>query len=207
MKKLLLRFTPASICVVFLFAACSSPYNPLDDYREVKPETAISLPEADRDSSDPQQIAQVSQGKYLVELLGCANCHTDGALVGQANHDKPLAGSSIGIAYTNPMEMRYPGILFPSNLTPDMETGIGSWSDIELMRMLRSGIDKHGRGKLSVMPWPAYAIVSDDDSLSIVSYLRSLEPVKFKVPDNVKPGVKSKNKYVHFGMYETRRND
>lgn len=203
MKYSDLVYATAFVCLL-VTAACNRAYNPLEGFEEVKPETIRELPVSDPAPSTPQELEQVSHGRYLVELLGCANCHTDGALIGEPDPEKQLAGSNIGIAYTNPMDGKLPGVLFPSNLTPDMETGIGAWSDPDLIRMIRSGIDRHGQSKLSVMPWPAYSIIADDDALAIVSYLRSLKPVRHRVPENVKPGKKSTAPYVHFGMYRTQ---
>ena len=76
-----------------------------------------------------------------------------------------LAGSRIGIAYTNPMVDKHPGVIYPSNITPDVETGIGSWSESEIVRLLRSGEASHDRQLLTVMPWPTYAWVTDSDAL------------------------------------------
>jgi mono/diheme cytochrome c family protein len=208
---LLRNLTPSSpgirtllcISIVSVLSACAVSYNPLDDFKEVRPSTAMQVPDPDFQQTTYDTSA-VKHGKYLVGLLGCANCHTDGALIGEPDSSKQLAGSSIGIAYSNPLEDKYPGVVYPSNLTPDSETGIQNWSDIELMKMLRSGVDRHGIRKLSVMPWPAYSVVSDDDALAIASYLRSLPPVNHRVPTNVKPGEKASSIYVHFGMYQNR---
>jgi mono/diheme cytochrome c family protein len=192
--------------LAIIIVACAKIYNPLDEYEEVKSSTGLQVPEPENPQTSSHDFSRIERGKYLVGLLGCANCHTDGALIGEPVFDKQLAGSSIGIAYTNPLENKYPGIVFPSNLTPDPETGIQNWSDIEMMKMIRSGVDRHGIRKLSVMPWPAYSAVSDDDALAIVSFLRNLPPVKHSVPKSVEPGNKSSSAYVHFGMYQKRKN-
>ncbi len=192
--------------VAVLVVACANRvYNPLDDYEEVAPATALTVPQASLENAPRAELAMIKRGQYLVELLGCANCHTDGALIGQPDAARALAGSSIGIAYSNPMQYESPGIVFPSNLTPDRETGIGDWTDIELMKMIRSGIDRHGHRKLSVMPWPAYSVISDDDALAMTAYLRNLEPINNRVPANVAPGQESSERYVHFGMYQSRQ--
>ena len=203
-NKQKINFIILGTCTV-LITACAKTYNPLDDYKEVTPATAMSAPEPGPASLEATNGERLQHGRYLVELLGCANCHTDGALIGEAKPSMKLAGSRVGIAYTNPLENEHPGVVFPSNLTPDPETGIGAWSDIEVMKMIRSGIDRHGRRKLSVMPWPAYSIISDDDALSIVMYLRSLEPIRHQVPASVTAGDKSPAPYVHFGTYQSRR--
>ena len=192
--------------LAIIMAACAKTYNPLDEYEEVGSSTVLQMPEPEIQQPTSYDYSNIERGKYLVGLLGCASCHTDGALIGEPDSEKQLAGSSIGIAYTNPLENKDPGIVFPSNLTPDAETGMHNWSDIEMMKMIRSGVDRHGRRKLSVMPWPAYSIISDDDALAIVSYLRNLPPVKHRVPKNVNPGSKSSSAYVHFGTYRKLQN-
>ena len=66
----------------------------------------------------------VKRGEYLTTILGCGGCHTEGALLGQPTGDW-LTGSRIGVAYTPDAPDQSPGIIFPGNLTPDEETGIG----------------------------------------------------------------------------------
>ena len=138
-------------------------------------------------------------------MLGCGTCHTDGALIGEPRSDRWLAGSSIGIAYSNPLEVDNPGVLFPRNLTPDKETGLGMWTEEEIARKIRTGIDRHGGASVPVMPWPAFARFSDTDVTAIVAYLRSLPAVSHAVPVTVPPGTKTKHQYVHFGVYRSRR--
>ena len=140
------------------------------------------------------------------QYLPCRrSCHTDGALIGDPDFDRWLAGSRVGIAYSNPLKYKKPGVLYPSNLTPDNETGIGSWSAAEIEGAIRSGVDQHGRHQLAVMPWPAYAKLSDDDMASIVAYLQSLAPVRHAIPENVAPGDEAIEPYVHFGVYRSRQ--
>jgi mono/diheme cytochrome c family protein len=145
--------------------------------------------------------AQVVRGRYLVDLLGCGSCHTDGALIGVPRMDRLLAGSRIGIAYSNPLEDENPGVVYAANLTPDVDTGIGDWTAEELVRMVRAGLDRHGRQQLPVMPWPVYSRMSDDDAGAIAAYLQSLAPVVHDVPDRVEPGEPARAPYVHFGVY------
>ena len=67
------------------------------------------------------------------------------------------------------------------NLTPDQETGLGSWTDAEIARALREGVDKDGVS-LVVMPAYNYHVLSDADVAAIIGYLRSLEPVHNEIP-------------------------
>lgn len=184
--------------------ACAKTLNPLEGYEEVESATMMETPQPDAQRQASYDPEDVQRGKYLVELLSCGSCHTDGALIGEPDHDKALAGSHVGIAYSNPMEHKYPGVIYPANLTPDMETGIGSWTDSEISQIIRTGVDKYGRRHLSVMPFPAYARINDQDAAAIVAYLRSLAPIRHVVPENVNPGQKASSRYVHFGVYQSR---
>src|SRR5690606_31698829 len=124
----------------------------------------------------------VAQGRYLVGLLGCGNCHTNGALRGAPVASQALAGSDIGIAWTNPQVEREPGIVYPANLTPDMETGIGNWTLNDLIAMLRAGLERHSGQPRPVLPWPAYDNLQPNDANAIAAYLLSLAPVRHQVP-------------------------
>lgn len=182
-------------------AACGNYYNPLDDFEQLDPATILAAPEPGP-SSYPAEL--VDRGQYLVGLLGCGSCHTDGALVGTPVPGRALAGSSIGIAYANPLAVSRPGVLYASNLTPDVETGIGSRSLADLVRMVRLGVDEHGSQTIPVMPWPAYANITEEDAQAITMYLKSLPPVRHEVPQNVRPGQRASAPFVHFGVYQTR---
>ncbi len=199
-------FLPLTVCLPILLVsltACTTTFDPARDLDEVKPVTVMEspLPEVSGGAYDPEQV---SHGKYLVELLGCGSCHTDGALVGAPVPGRQLAGSGTGIAYTSPLEDRHPGIVYPSNLTPDHETGLGTWKDEEIVNIIRTGTDRHGRRQLPVMPWPAYARVSASDAQAIVAYLRNLPPIRHRIPQNVDPGTRSAEPFVYFGVYQSR---
>ena len=193
---------PLLLTSVLLLNACSNTWNPLEDYEQLTPSTILESPEPAAQSNYPTE--RVEKGKYLTGLLGCGSCHTNGALVGMPRQDQLLSGSSTGIAWSNPMQESNPGIVYPSNLTPDMETGIGSWSIAQIVNMVQAGIDNHGSRTLPVMPWPSYANINDEDANSIAMYLKSLPPVRHQVPQNVSPGRKAVAPFVHFGVYQSR---
>lgn len=198
------RTFAVALPVACALAACAAPYDPLRDYEVVDSATILEAPEARPGSFAPASADQVRRGRYLVELLGCGACHTDGALEGSPDLRQPLAGSHIGIAYTNPLEHRYPGVVYPANITPDPETGIGGWSDTEIADAIRSGVGRHGGRAIAVMPWQGYARMSAEDLQAIVAYLRSIAPVENRVPAAVPPGTPAQYPYVHFGVYRKR---
>jgi mono/diheme cytochrome c family protein len=185
-----------------LIAACSTTYDPLADYAQRNPATQLDPPAA---REQPGVAAEtVEQGRYLVGLLGCGSCHTNGALVGMPNMSQLLAGSDTGIAFSNPLAVRNPGIVYPANITPDVATGIGSWSVDEIVAMIKSGVDKHSGQTLPVMPWPSFSHLTDVDAEAIAAYLLSLPPVQHEVPANVRPGQRATAPFVHFGVYQSK---
>ncbi len=197
----------ALTCFAFaLVSACATDqsYDPLEDYVEVKAATIMRAPGVDVGRVAPENRDAVRRGKYLVELLGCGSCHTDGALIGEPNEQRSLAGSSVGIAFTNPLQSARPGIVFPPNITPDDATGIGQWSNQEIAAAIRVGEGRHGPRRILVMPWQAYAGLSEADIQSIIGYLRSIEPVRHTVPADVPAGRPTSEMFVHFGVYRSR---
>lgn len=195
------------IAVSALAGACATDVSDslLDDYEEVDATSILDAPAAQPGTYAPQNRALVEQGEYLVELLGCGSCHTDGALVGDPNFEKSLAGSSTGIAYTNPLGEKNPGIVYPPNITPDDATGIGAWTDRQIANAIQAGISRHGSRRLASMPWRGYAKISDDDVDAIVSYLRGIEAVEHRVPDEVAPGERASHPFVYFGVYRSKQ--
>ena len=119
---------------------------------------------------------QVTRGRYLVELAGCGHCHTPGHFRGNEDHSRELAGSDVGF------EVPAAGTFVGPNLTPDRRTGLGSWSDQQIIVAIRGGVRPDGRLLSPVMPWQNFARLSDEDVTAIVAYLRALKPVTNKVP-------------------------
>jgi len=118
--------------------------------------------------SSPEGIAR---GEYLVRnVMVCADCH------GHEFGKEPLSGR---VEYTT-MGPISATIAFP-NLTSDIETGLGGWSDPEIARAIREGLDKDGI-ELVLMPSGNYGALSDQDVAAIIGYLRTLEPVRNEIP-------------------------
>jgi hypothetical protein len=197
----LLRWATVSLCL--FLTNCESGYNPLDDYEQLDPATIFATP--DPLPSTSYSIEQLSRGKYLVGLLGCGSCHSDGALVGNPVEGRLLAGSQTGIAFTSPFVDKNPGVIYPPNLTPDMETGLGTWSINQLVQMVRMGTTDHSARSIPVMPWPAFSNITSPDALAIAAYLKSLAPVRHQVPRNVAPGQKASAEFIHFGVYQSQQ--
>ena len=116
------------------------------------------------------------RGKYLAAIMDCGGCHTRGALVGQPDQAFALAGSNVGF------EIPGLGYFYPPNLTPDAETGIGTWSEAEIITAVRTGVRPDGRQLVPIMPWMSYAVLNDADAKALAAYLKSLAPIKAPAP-------------------------
>lgn len=140
----------------------------------------------------------VARGAYLVQLLGCGRCHTEGHLTGNVGTGPHLAGSRIGIAYTSGDR---PGVVFPANLTPDPETGIGGWSRTDIIKAMTRGESAHRHERLMVMPWADYNALTQSDLGAIADYLLSLPAVSRQIPAPIPAGAQPTAEYVRFGVY------
>ncbi|MFO1057155.1 MAG: cytochrome c [Dongiaceae bacterium] len=138
--------------------------------------------------------AQVKRGKYLVSVISCGDCHTDGALAGKPDLEHPLNGSTIGF------QIPGLGIFYGSNLTPDAETGLGSWSSAQIVAALTKGVRPDGRTLAPIMPWRSFANLTAKDAEAIAAYLKSLPPVKHKVPGPFGPSEKATAPYMSVVM-------
>jgi len=125
--------------------------------------------------------SRVERGRYLAMVCGCGDCHTPGSMYGQPDFDRQLSGSELG--WQGPW-----GVTYPRNLTPDRETGIGAWTEAQIMRALRSGVRPDSSTLLPPMPWQTYAAMSDEDAAAIAAFLKSLKPIQHHVPDRLPPG-------------------
>ena len=196
---------PALICAAL--AACSSEptaVDTFDEYEEVTGDKVLTAPDPVPGRFAPADRTGIERGRYLVELLGCGVCHTDGALAGAPDMERQLAGSRTGIAYASPLQVEFPGVVYPPNITPDDETGIGRWSDRQIAGAITAGLGKHNNRRIVSMPWTGYSKLTDKDTRAIVVYLRSIEPIHHRVPDEVTPGRKATEPFVYFGVYRSR---
>jgi len=120
--------------------------------------------------------ANVHRGKYLVTQGLCTDCHTPGYFFGKPDDARFLGGSEVGF------EIPGLGVFHGPNLTPDLETGLGSWSEDDIVKVLRTGVRPDGRELAPIMPWKAFAELTEPDVKSIARYLKSIPPVSNQVP-------------------------
>jgi hypothetical protein len=125
----------------------------------------------------PQRWAR---GKYIVEnLAACADCHSPHDWT---KHDSPIPPGMEGAGEDFSTMNGLPGHVVAPNLTPDAETGTGTWSDDALARAIREGIGHDGRTLFPMMPYEAYRHMPDEDMASVIVFLRSLPPVRNPLP-------------------------
>jgi hypothetical protein len=152
----------------------------------------------------------IERGRYLVTIAGCHDCHTP-KVFGPDGMDFDstlfLSGHPAGLetpevpenvlgekawgglinhhltAWVGPW-----GVSYTQNITPDVETGIGTWTLDMFIRAIRTG--KHmgeGRPILPPMPWFLYAKMPDEDLEAIYRYLLTIQPIRNPVPEPVPP--------------------
>jgi mono/diheme cytochrome c family protein len=128
-------------------------------------------------AAQAQNSASLARGKYLVDtVMTCQNCHTPRGPNGLVL-DKDMSGA---LRFDEP-----PFDVTAANITSDKETGIGGWSVEDIKKMLITGVRPNGVPVANVMPTGFYRILTDDDLSAIAGYVKSLPPVKNKVPDPV----------------------
>ena len=153
---------------------------------------------------NPKQV----RGKYLVEIMGCHDCHTPmkmGPNGPQWDMERMLSGhpeqlvmppapalppgpwiasaAATFTAWSGPW-----GTSFTMNLTPDKETGLGDWTVEEFIATMKTGKDRgKGRPILPPMPVQNLAQLSDEDIRAVFAYLQTLKPTKNRVPQPIDP--------------------
>lgn len=128
--------------------------------------------------------AQIDRGKYLVTIMGCTDCHTPGSFLGHPDMTKFLGGSDVGFAIPGM------GVFVGRNLTPDKETGLGTWTRQQIITAFTTGKRPDGRILAPIMPWRAFGKLTHRDAEAIAAYLQSLPPVRHAVPGPFGPGEK-----------------
>jgi mono/diheme cytochrome c family protein len=134
---------------------------------------ALCLPAVSSHAADP---AAVARGKYIVTVASCHDCHTPGYFLGKPDMARYLGGSDVGF------ELPGLGVFHGPNLTPDKATGLGNWTDAQVVAAIQTGATPTGRLLAPIMPYHAFANLTKADVEAIVAFLRSLPPVSNKVP-------------------------
>jgi len=167
---------------------------------------ALAAGDAAGRKPSPAGGGAVQRGKYLVEILACGDCHTPKKMGPNGPEDDasrllsghtgeapaaPPGGDGPWIAHTTGQMTAWAGpwgMSFTKNLTPDENTGIGSWSEATFVKALRTG--RHmgvSRPILPPMPWQACAKMTDEDLKAVYAYLRTIPPIHNPTPDPIAP--------------------
>ena len=116
----------------------------------------------------------LERGTYLMNsIVACGNCHTL----------QTPQGPAPGMELAGGLKIDEPGVFtaIAPNITPDAETGIGKWTDRQLITAIREGKRPDGSIMGPPMPFHLYRHVSDEDMAAIIAYLRAAKPVSNKV--------------------------
>lgn len=162
-----------AVAVLVAAAGCTGKY--------VRPTTAEKF------AGNPDAVAR---GGYIVnQLSGCPACHTphvNGSFVEGERTDAYLGG---GLRIDDDEAGLHVAI---PNISPDEQTGIGGWTDDQILRGIRDGVGRDGALLMPPMPFTSFGRMSDDDARAVVAYLRTVPPVKNAVD-------RSKNEFA-FGI-------
>jgi mono/diheme cytochrome c family protein len=131
--------------------------------------TAYHAPDPTGVPAELKAASLLERGEYLTRAADCVVCHT-------APGGLPFAG---GRGFVLPF-----GTMYSTNITPDLETGIGSDTDGDFLNALHKGLGRHGSRLYPAMPYASYTYMSDADALAIKAYLFSLKPVHAPAPRN-----------------------
>jgi len=119
---------------------------------------------------------RLERGRYLAEHVAvCADCHSErdwsrfaGPII---QGTRGAGGSRFG------HEIGFPGEVVSRNITSHPVEGVGAWSDGELVRAIREGVDRQGRPLAPIMPYGHFRSMGDEDVRAVVTWVRSLPPV------------------------------
>jgi mono/diheme cytochrome c family protein len=159
-------------------------------------------------AKDPAKAKQIARGKYLVDIMGCHDCHTPmkmGPKGPEWDMTRALSGhpeelvmppapalppgpwvASIGATFTAFASPA--GTVFTRNLTPDKETGLGDWTVEEFIATMKTGRER-GKGSPVMPPMPIQnlAALTDSDIRALFAYLQSLPAIKNRTPQPIEP--------------------
>jgi mono/diheme cytochrome c family protein len=161
---------------------CSSRVQPVEAKTASEPQT-VSQAASDEPFKCEPTPARLERGRYLVEgIAHCFQCHSqiDWAKPGA----QPMPGKK-GAGF-NWAPYGLPFVTAP-NLTADKKTGAGNWTDQQFATAIRGGVGHDGRRLFPIMPYMNFKDMSDEDLSSVITYLRTLKPVRNELPGSNVP--------------------
>jgi mono/diheme cytochrome c family protein len=134
----------------------------------------VTMPRPLDAAAIPAHQGNVANGEILFHAGGCHSCHMP---------TKESGLDQASVAGGSPLKTPI-GVLYSPNLTPDPETGIGTWSDADFVNAMQKGLSENGEHLIPAFPYTSYAHMKVEDVLDIKAYLMSLPPVKNAVPEH-----------------------
>jgi mono/diheme cytochrome c family protein len=175
--------SPARTCVhVFILIF---PLGPLSQFALAQPKPGSASFMADtaafRAVASPVRL---ERGRYLVEgVAHCFECHGQQDFKNKFGQPKPGTKGAGEIVKNEAFDgVPFPDGLVHPNITPDKETGAGTWSDAQFERAIRRGIGHDGRELLDFMPYAFFRSMTDEDVASVIVYIRSMPAVRNALP-------------------------
>jgi hypothetical protein len=124
----------------------------------------------------------LERGEYLANHVAvCVHCHSNRDFQRFSMVVKPGTEGGGGDCFDKSHGM--PGTFCGANITSHPTTGLGAWSDGEVLRAVREGVDREGRTLFPMMPYASYRHMADEDAVAILAYLRALPPIENKVAE------------------------
>ena len=153
--------------------------------------TALYFSACNNNKSEPQANSKedsvkkvIARGEYLANHVApCLDCHSKRDFTKFSGPIVPGTEGMGGEEFSDKLLPGVPGVIYAKNITSDPETGIGTWTDDEVMRAITQGINKKGDTLFPIMPYVHFNHLAKEDLLAIVAYIRTLKPIKNKVPD------------------------
>ncbi len=134
------------------------------------------------DNKEDSVKTVIARGEYLAtNVAGCIDCHSKRDFTKYSGPVVPGSLGGGGMVFDEKFGL--PGVLYGKNITSDTATGIGNWTDDEILRAMTQGISKNGDTLFPLMPYPNFNRMAKEDLMSIIAYVRTLKPINNKVPE------------------------
>ena len=166
-KLIVLTAICAAIIGVTYFSACNNNK---------------SEPQASTNEDSVKKVLE--RGEYIVtKVAACLDCHSKRDWTKFAGPIVPGTEGMGGEVFDHELFDAMPGTVYARNITSDPETGIGTWTDDEILRAITQGINKKGDTLFPIMPYANFNHMAKSDLLSIIAYVRTLKPIKNTIPE------------------------
>jgi mono/diheme cytochrome c family protein len=169
-----------TLVAFLILAACDRAQPPAPATSAPKPAAAPAAPASAQPPRPvveriPDSTDKLAHGEYLVKTIaGCGNCHTPHLADGSLDESMAFAGAYV---ITDA-----PFVAYARNITPDMETGIGSWTEDQIVNAIRNAQRPDGTFLGPPMSFAWYKRMSDTDAHAIAAYIKTVKPVHNVVP-------------------------